>query len=62
LEVWVWVMSTKSLVKNWVLGVHLAHCCAGSVHSYIGGYVFKYVIKYIVNPSYSITYIPLNQN
>ena len=44
LEVWVCVMSTKSLVKIfWPLGVRLAHCCAGSsVHSYIGGYVVKY--------------------
>jgi hypothetical protein len=34
--------------KFWVLGVHLARCCAWSVHSYIGGYVLKYVVKYIV--------------
>ena len=53
LEVWVCVMSTKSLVKIfWPLGVRLAHCCAGSVHSYIGGYVLKYVVKYIVIPCY----------
>jgi hypothetical protein len=39
LEVSVCVLSTKSLVKIfWPLGVRLAHCCAGSVHSYIGGY------------------------
>ena len=51
LEVWVWVMSTKSSVKIfWPLGVRLARCCAGSVHSYIGGYVLKYVVKYIVIP------------
>ncbi len=49
LEVWVWVMSTKSLVKKcWTLGVRGARCCAGSVYSYIGGYVLKYVVKYIV--------------
>ena len=47
LEVWVWVMSTKSLVKKFG-----ARCCAGSVHSYIGGYVLKYVVKYIVIPCY----------
>jgi hypothetical protein len=53
LEVRVWVMSTKSFVKIfWVLGVCLARCCAGSVHSYIGGYVLKYVVKYIVIPCY----------
>ena len=53
LEVWVWVMSTKSLVKKfWPLGVRGARCCAGSVHSYIGGYVLKYVVKYIVIPCY----------
>ena len=53
LEVWVWVMSTKSLVKIfWPLGVRGARCCAGSVHSYIGGYVLKYVVKYIVIPCY----------
>ena len=38
--------------KFWVLGVHLARYQAGSVHSYIGGYVFKYVVKYIVIPCY----------
>ena len=38
--------------KFWVLGVRLARCCAGSVHSYIAGYVLKYVIKYIVIPCY----------
>jgi hypothetical protein len=53
LDVWVWVMSTKSLVKKfWPLGVLEARCCAGSVHSYIGGYVLKYVVKYIVIPWY----------
>ena len=53
LEVWVWVMSTKILVKAFLaLGVPLARCCAGSVHSYIGGYVLRYVVKYIVIPSY----------
>ena len=53
LEVWVLLMSTKILVKIfWPLGVCLARCCAGSVHSYIGGYVLKYVIKYIVIPCY----------
>ena len=36
----------------WVLGVRLARCCAGSVDSYIGGYVLKYVVKYIVIPCY----------
>ena len=51
LEVWVLLMSTKILVKIfWPLGVHLARCCAGSVHSYIGGYVLKYLVKYIVIP------------
>jgi hypothetical protein len=55
LEVWVWVMSTKTLVKIfWSLGLLLARCCAGSVHSYIGGYVLKYVVKYICsNPMLS---------
>jgi hypothetical protein len=49
LEVWVLLMSTKILVKIlWPLGVHLARCCAGSVHSYIGGYVLKYLVKCIV--------------
>jgi hypothetical protein len=39
-----------------------ARCCAGSVHSYIGGYVLKYVVKYIVIPCYlSLTYIPQNE-
>ena len=38
--------------KNCVLGVRLARCCAGSVHSYIDGYVLKYVVKYIVIPCY----------
>ncbi len=38
--------------KIWPLGVRGAHCCAGSVHSYIGGYVLKYVVKYIVIPCY----------
>ena len=53
LEVWVLLMSTKSLVKQfWPLGVRGARCCAGSVHSYIGGYVLKYVVKYIVIPCY----------
>ena len=53
LEVWVLLMSKKILVKIfWPLGVHLARCCAGSVHSYIAGYVLKYVIKYIVIPCY----------
>ena len=63
LEVWVLLMSTKILVKIfWPLGVCLARCCAGSVHSYIGGYVLKYVVKYIVMPSYlSITYIPQHE-
>ena len=40
----------KSFVKNWVLGVHGAHCQAGSVNSYIDGYVLKCVVKYIVIP------------
>jgi hypothetical protein len=31
------LMSTKKLVKIfWPLGVRLARCCAGSVHSLIG--------------------------
>jgi hypothetical protein len=38
--------------KIWPLVVHLARCCAGSVHSYIGGYVLKYVVEYIVIPCY----------
>jgi hypothetical protein len=38
--------------KFWPLGVRLARCTAGSVHSYIGGYVLKYLVKYIVIPSY----------
>jgi hypothetical protein len=51
LEVWVLLMSTKVLVKIfWPLGVCLACCCAGSVHSDIGGYVLKYVVKYIGIP------------
>ena len=51
LEVWVLLMSTKILVKIfWPLAVPLARCCAGSVHSYIGGYVLKYLVKYIVIP------------
>ena len=53
LEVWVLLVSTKSFVKKiCVLGVRLARCCAGSVHSYIDGYVLKYVVKYIVIPCY----------
>jgi hypothetical protein len=49
LEVWVWVTSPESVVKNfWPL----VCCCAWSVHSYIGGYVLKYVVKYIVIPCY----------
>jgi hypothetical protein len=45
LEVWVWVMSTKILVKIfWPLGVRLARCCAVSVHSYI--YIGWYLLKY----------------
>jgi anthranilate/para-aminobenzoate synthase component II len=51
LEVWVWVMSTKTLVKKfWIIGVCLVRCFDESVHSYIGGYVLKYVIKCIVIP------------
>ena len=43
----------KNFGKNILaLGVRLARCCAGSVHSYIGGYVLKYVVKYIVIPCY----------
>jgi hypothetical protein len=42
----------KSFVKNWVLGVHGAHYQAGSVNSYIDGYVLKCVVKYIVIPCY----------
>ena len=46
LEVWVWMMSAKTLVKIfWPLGVHLTRCCAGSVNSYIDGYVLKCKIK-----------------
>ncbi len=41
----------KKFGKNILaLGVRLARCCAGSVHSYIGGYVLKYLVKYIVIP------------
>jgi hypothetical protein len=43
----------KKLLKIfWPFGVRLARCCAGSVYSYIGGYVLKYVIKCIVIPCY----------
>ena len=43
----------KNFVKKiWPLGVRGARCCAGLVHSYIGGYVLKYVVKYIVIPCY----------
>ncbi len=53
LQVWVWVMSTKSLVeKYWPLGVRGARYPAGSVNSYVDGYVLKYVVKYIVIPCY----------
>jgi hypothetical protein len=53
LEVWVWVMSTKMLVKKfWPLGVRGARYQAGSFNSYIYGYVLKYIIKYIVIPCY----------
>ena len=52
LEVWVWVMSTKMLVKNfWPLGVHGARYQAGSDNSYVDGYVLKYVVTYTVIPS-----------
>ena len=55
LEVWVLLMSTKILIKIfWPLGVSLVHCCAWSVHSYIGRYVIKYVVKDIVIPCYFI--------
>ena len=52
LEVWIGDVHKKMVKKFWPLGVHGARCCAGSVHSYIGGYVLKYVIKYIVIPCY----------
>ena len=43
----------KILVKKfWPLGVRGVRCCAGSVHSYIGGYVLKYVVKYMVISCY----------
>ena len=48
LVLWVWVMSTKLLVK--ILGsygVCVADCQAGSVNSYIDRYVLKYVVKFI---------------
>ena len=46
LEVWVYVMSTKILVKKiWPLGVRGASYQAGSVNSYVDGYVLKYVVK-----------------
>ena len=49
LEVRVWVMSTKNLVKKfWPLGVRGARYQA----SYVDGYVLKYVVKYIVIPCY----------
>jgi hypothetical protein len=62
LEVWVLVTSTKCLVKNWFLDVFLGRCYAGSVHSYIGGYLLQYVVIYKVIHVISITYIPFSQN
>ena len=50
LEVLVWVMSTKILVKKfWPFGVSGVRYQAGSVNSYVDG-LLKYVVKYIVIP------------
>jgi hypothetical protein len=52
-------MSTKSFVKNfWVLGVCLARCCAGSVHSYIGSVLTD---NYLVEAGRTLRYRELTR-